>query len=375
LAGSVALVATLAFSVAFVTPYRTTWAWISFIGMVALEDVVAGRRREGWGWSLPRLTLLAAIIVFRKHPDVTLLVALSAALLAGLALRNRWFTLLGKAASWIIAASVGSAVLGLVGFADTAHFVAATAMLLVVYATLDGILQHLLESPGSASLDWSTARRALGALGLGLAGALLALGWRTPSVGPLALRLAEVCVLALVGMLIGFALGGTARGPSGGMQSLRRLPPLVVVAGALLVVSTRVPNPLSAMLAAAALAALAIWALGRRAYYAVCLIVGGLSNEIARAANGGRMPVETAGLPPGAQADYANLTRDSSTYVLAGPQTHLAWLGDRFAVPIFPGIASLGDILVAVGIVWLAAALTVERPSLAPSEEVPSQAA
>jgi Family of unknown function (DUF5317) len=170
-------------------------------------------------------------------------------------------------------------------------------------------------------------------------------------------------------MLIGFTLGGTARGPAGGLKSLRRLPALVVVAGALLLLSARMPNPVSPIVAVAALAALGIWALRNRAYYAVCLILGGLSNEIVRAANGGRMPVETAGLPPALQTDYTNLTRDSSTYLLAGPKTHLAWLGDRFVVPVFPGIASLGDVLVAVGIVWLAAALTVGHPSLAASDE------
>ena len=43
LAGAVSLAATMIFSVTFTTPYRTTWAWISFIAMVVVEDVV--RRR------------------------------------------------------------------------------------------------------------------------------------------------------------------------------------------------------------------------------------------------------------------------------------------------------------------------------------------
>jgi hypothetical protein len=137
----------------------------------------------------------------------------------------------------------------------------------------------------------------------------------------------------------------------------------VVVGGVLLVASTRVPNTISATLAAAGLVALGIWVLRHRAYHGACLVLGGLCNEIARAANGGRMPVETADLPSALRNDFAGLTRDSPTYLVAGPGTALRWLADRFPVPVFPGVASFGDILVAIGIVWLAAALTMAHPS------------
>ncbi len=75
------------------------------------------------------------------------------------------------------------------------------------------------------------------------------------------------------------------------------------------------------------------------------------------------MPVETADLPPALRNDFAGLTRDSTTYLVAGPGTALRWLADRFPVPVFPGVASFGDILVAIGVVWLAAALMVAHPS------------
>ena len=365
LAGAASLAATMVFSIAYTTPYHTIWAWISFIAMVVVEDVVR-RRGPGWAWQLPVVTLVAATIAFRKHPDVTVLVVLSAAPLASLLMRQAWFTLLGKTASWIIAVVVGSAALGLVGFGDAPHFVAATAVLLLVVATLDSMLRWFLagaEAP-AITLSWrAVVRRFAGALAFGALGAGLALGWRTPSVGPVVLRLGEICVLGVIGMLIGFALGGTARGPAGGRLSVRRLPAAVVVGGVLLVASTRVPNTISATLAAAGLVALGIWVLRHRAYHGACLVLGGLCNEIARAANGGRMPVETADLPPVLRNDFAGLTRDSPTYLVAGPGTALRWLADRYPVPVFPGVASVGDILVAIGIVWLAAALTMAHPS------------
>jgi hypothetical protein len=365
LGGAVALVATMAFSVAFTTPYRTAWAWISFIAMVVVEDVVR-RRGPGWGWQLPVVTLVAATIAFRKHPDVSVLVVLSAAPLASLLMRQAWLTLLGKTASWIIAVALGSAALGLVGFGDTPRFVAATALLVVVVASLDSLLSWFLagaQAP-AISLTWQTlVRRFAGVLTLGGLGAALALGWRTPSVGPVVLRLGEICVLGVIGMLIGFALGGTARGPVGGRLSIRRLPVPVVLGGGLLVASTRVPAMTSALLAAAGLVALGVWVGRHRAYHAACLVLGGLCNEIVRAANGGRMPVETADLPPALRNDFAGLTHDSTTYLVAGPGTALRWLADRFPVPVFPGVASVGDILVAIGIVWLAASLTMAHPT------------
>jgi uncharacterized protein DUF5317 len=377
LAGAASLAAIMVFSVAFTTPYRTIWAWISFIAMLVVEDVVR-RREQGWGWRLPVITLVAATIAFRKHPDVSVLVVLSAAPLASLLTRQAWFTLLGKTASWITAVALGSASLGLVGFGDTPHFVAATAVLILVVATLDSMLWWFLGGAAAPAMtrSWrAPVQRFTGAVAFGALGAGLALGWRTPSVGPVVLRLGEICVLGVIGMLIGFALGGTARGPAGGRLSVRRLPAAVVLGGCLLLVSTRVPNVMSASLAAAGLVALGMWVIRHRAYHAACLVLGGLCNEIARAANGGRMPVETTDLPAALRNDFAGLTRDSATYLVAGPGTAVSWLADRFPVPIFPGVASIGDILVAIGIVWLAAALMTAHPTSTQADATTDRAA
>jgi hypothetical protein len=64
----------------------------------------------------------------------------------------------------------------------------------------------------------------------------------------------------------------------------------------------------------------------------------------------------------------------SATYVLAGPHTNFAWLDDRFVLPApFPGIASAGDILIAIAMAWFVAMLMLRRPPSAVAEEAPDE--
>src|SRR5256885_14126525 len=64
------------------------------------------------------------------------------------------------------------------------------------------------------------------------------------------------------------------------------------------------------------------------------------------------------------------VTSRTSPYVLSGPHTNFAWLDDRFILPPpFPGIASAGDILIAVGMAWFVAMLMLRRPAAAGAED------
>jgi len=108
-------------------------------------------------------------------------------------------------------------------------------------------------------------------------------------------------------------------------------------------------------LAIALLSAAGIWAAWRHVYPVACGALGAYCNELVRAANGGRMPVEGHGM-------LSTLGNRTDTYVLGGPHTNFAWLDDRFQLPApFPGIASAGDILIAVGMAWFVATLML-RP-------------
>jgi Family of unknown function (DUF5317) len=127
-----------------------------------------------------------------------------------------------------------------------------------------------------------------------------------------------------------------------------------------LFMSELIPSPGSWLLPLGLAVGAGIWAGRRRLFPIVCGAVGAIGNEVVRAVNGGRMPVDGPGAP-------ASVGGRADNYVLAGPHTNFAWLDDRFHLPApFPGIASAGDILIAIGMAWFVASLML-RP--APSAE------
>ena len=96
-------------------PYEAPWAWISFIGMCIIDDFLLGARRQAQVGQLPKVALLAAVIVFRRHPELTLLIAGVAAPLSGALKGQRWTTVLTATAQWVLAAILGAAGFRLVG--------------------------------------------------------------------------------------------------------------------------------------------------------------------------------------------------------------------------------------------------------------------
>jgi hypothetical protein len=87
----------------------------------------------------------------------------------------------------------------------------------------------------------------------------------------------------------------------------------------------------------------------------IFLGLGFLSNSITIALNGGFMPaspfaLEAAGMPPLAPGQTSNNS------IGMGPNTVLWFLGDIFAIPRgmpLPNIFSIGDVLIAIGAVYL----------------------
>jgi hypothetical protein len=123
------------------------------------------------------------------------------------------------------------------------------------------------------------------------------------------------------------------------------------------------PGPLSWLLPLGLAVVAGIWAVWRHILPIACGALGAYCNEVVRAANGGRMPVEGHDV-------LSAVTSRARTYVLAGPDTTFAWLDDRFTLPPpFPGIASAGDILIAIGMAWLVAMVMLRPPRAAVAED------
>jgi len=348
-------------------PYQAPWAWISFIGMCVVDDFLLGSREEAISGELPKVALLAAVIVFRRHPEITVLVAVVAAPLGSLLKGQTWMTQLTATAQWVLAAVIGAATFRLIGFGDTPHFLMATAALMAVYFALGPVLSAFIQARLAATtFDRAFAGHRGLAILLELVAVGLALAWRTPSLEPAALKVADGALVAVAGLFAGYVLGGRsgrvfAAGPPVPIRPM-------VATGALLLISALTPSPISWLLPLGLAVVAGVWAVWRRVYPVACGALGAYCNEIVRAANGGSMPVEGHGV-------MAEIGGRTGTYVLADAHTNFAWLDDRFHLPApFPGIASVGDILIAIAMAWLVASLMLRRPAAETAEEATDDA-
>jgi hypothetical protein len=271
-------------------------------------------------------------------------------------------TQLTATAQWVLAAVIGAATFRLIGFGDTPHFLAATAGLMAVYFALGPVLSAYTEAR-LTGLDFARAFAGHGrlAMALELVAVGLALAWRTPSLEPAALKVADGALVAVAGLFVGYLFGGRSSRVFVGGTPVPFRP--LLAAGAVLLLSVLAPSPLSWLLPLALAVVAGIWAVWRRVWPVACGALGAYCNEIVRAANGGRMPVDGHGV-------MAEIGSRANTYVLADAHTNFAWLDDRFRLPApFPGIASAGDILIAIAMAWLVASLMLRAPAAATDEE------
>src|SRR5207245_11769831 len=168
-----------------------------------------------------------------------------------------------------VAAGTGAAPFRRVGFGATPHFVAATAALMVVYFALGPVLSAVLE----ARLTTTAFARAFAghrrlAIPLELTAVGLALAWRTPTLEPAALKVADGALVTVAGLFAGYLLGGrSSRVFAGGVPVPLR--PLLA-AGAVLLVSALIPSPLAWLLPLGLAVVAGIWAVRRRVWPVAC---------------------------------------------------------------------------------------------------------
>ncbi len=354
-AGAVALVATTAGYLVNNAPYPAPWAWLSFMGMMVIDDLVSGSDEDARWAALPKLTLFASIIVFRRHPEITVLVALGAGPLASMIKRQSWFVELTAAAQWVLAGAVGAAAFRMIGYTDTAHFVAATIVAAFVVFMCGPVLSSAVEAAETTAPLRTLLLKRLGPYVLMTAlGAGLALAWRTAALQADALKVGELADVGLVSVCLGFVLGGELSRFETNVRGLANWRAVAVASLIGLVIVFATPG-IAFVPGIVVVLAMGVWAIHKRVPGAVCGALGGLSNVAVVALNGGRMPVVVPGI------DRAGDFTDSSHAALTAA-TRLSWLADRFPMPVFPGVSSPGDGLVVLGMVWLIAEMMVRRP-------------
>jgi Family of unknown function (DUF5317) len=373
LAGLVALLAAMAGWLPQAQPSQSPWALIVFVAMAVVDDLAFGSPEDATWGELPKVALVAAIIVFRRHPEVTVVVAFTAGPLASLMKWQSWRTQVTVTAQWILGAVVGSGVFLLIGFSDTEHFLVATGGLIATYYLMGPVLSSVLQTAatGVPLRHAFVLNRRLFVV-MEIAGAVLALAWRTPFLEQRAVDLGELAVVAVAGAFVGFLFGGRV---SHVYRNLTSIPKALFVAVALLIAFSEVPPiPWSWLLPLVGLIISCAWAIHRGWFGAVCAGIGGICNELVRAFNGGRMPIDIRGLPTSLRSAYAADAQHSAVYVVASSHSRLLWLGDRFHV-LF-GLVSVGDLLIYLGAIWLITALMTQgHPSDNPDEQLVTRAA
>src|SRR3989440_7541540 len=100
------------------------------MGMCIVDDFLLGSKEDARWSELPKITLLAAIIVFRRHPEVTLLVAVGASPLGSLLKGQSGSTQLTATSQWTLTAAIGAFPFPPGGFFDTPHLPVATGGLM-----------------------------------------------------------------------------------------------------------------------------------------------------------------------------------------------------------------------------------------------------
>ena len=158
----------------------------------------------------------------------------------------------------------------------------------------------------------------------------------------------------LVGLLLGLLTGGSLRNL---LQRRLRWPLVVIAAFVIRELEIRTPLGSAAWgpaIFALSLAVLLAWAAWHHDYLpGIWLVVVGIAmNLVVVLVNGGRMPValSAAHLGPAQLREQGTFAQ----YALAGPDTHLGWLGEWIVLPppigrLFPQAYSPGDLVSTAG--------------------------
>jgi Family of unknown function (DUF5317) len=339
--------------------------FLSMAAFLLLNDILPGHGSRDWISRWPLIGLTATVIVFSRDPLIAVLAILVAAPLAGLLTGQSLLGQLTKTAWWLVACGVGLLAFGVAVHAAHAGFVLGAGILILVYALGENYVMVALGfrrvGAGSCAMDRLDAFAAPFLFG-GL-GSIYALYWQSSRLGSLGFDLGQLAVVASIGIVVGYLLGGTIPNLWRGIDRIPgRTVLLVVLVGIGVIV---LPSGLgSALLAVATVVTLVLavrtWTIG-----GALACVGGLANLAVRQLNGG-MPTDASAffhlVGPAGYARYA-----SQTY-LDDVNTKLPLLDDRIVLPYpfpFAEVLSIGDLIIMIGLVVLIVERMQARPRVA----------
>lgn len=332
---------------------RALEAFLSMAALLFINDMLPGHGNQAWVSRWPVIGLTATVVVFFHDPLSAVLAVLVAAPIAGLINGQSIFGQVTKTALWLLACGMGLLVFGVVVYAGHRGVIIGSGVLVLVYAVAEYCIMAVLASsqPGSGSgilhrLDEICAPFLFGGIG-----ALYALSWRSPQFGSLNLDGGQMMIVASLGIVIGWLLGGSTANLWHAMERVtNRIVVLVALVGLAVIF---LPRGLGLPMLTLAVITLLAVSVRARTLGGAFACIGGLANLIVIQLNGG-MPTNASAffrlVGPAHYAQYAGRT------YLENANTRLPVLDDRVVVPHpfpFAEVLSAGDMILGIGLMVL----------------------
>lgn len=338
--------------------------FLSMAAVLFINDMLPDHDKGDWISRWPLIGLTATVIVFSHDPLIAVLAILVAAPLAGLLNGQSLLGQVTKTAWWFVACGLGLFAFGAVVNAGHGAFALGAGVVIVVYAAAENYVIAALGFRGRLAglgptdrIDEFAAPFVFGGIG-----AIYALSWRSSQFGSLDLDGGQLAVMAAIGIVIGYLLGGTIANLWRGVDRIRgRTALLVVLVGLGVVV---LPRGLGLALVTVAVGAVLVVAVRARTVGGIVSCVGALANLAVVQLNGGMPTNASAFFRLVGPAGYA---RHASHTYLENLNTKLAALDDRIVLPHplpFAEVLSAGDLILIIGLVALIVERMLPRPGV-----------
>ena len=358
--GAVVGVGSTVWSLSHQVPHHyeaTLEMFLSMAAILFINEVLPDHGSIDWITGWPLLGLTATAIVFWRDPLIAVLTILMAAPLAGLVKGQSIMGQVTKTAWWLIAFGLGLLLLVATSYVGGGASLLGTGFLIVGFGLTGNYVRIAVLKPAATSQRgfFNSLETILEPFVASAGGAIYGLSWHTPQLGSLDLDGGQLALVAGIGIVIGYLLGGRVARLWLGLDAIPAAIPLAVL---ILGIGVLVlPRRVELALVTLAVSTVLVVAVRARVIGGILVCLGGLANLIVDELNGG-MPIDPSAffslVGPSGYARYA-----SHTY-LESASTKLPLLDDRILMPHplpFAEVLSVGDLILVIGL----AVLIVER--------------